>query len=339
MYLVRSGALQGFEALVARFGANPAALLAEQGLSSALLRQPDAYLAYPRVAELMERAAESCDYPWFGFELSRLQRHSVLGELVLRAAQEPTRAAAIEVMLRHVHLHASGISTLQRSSPGSSARQQVAIAFEFKSPRGTLQLMQLSLGVLHRSLMDLCGGQNDDYEVWVTQPVGMDGRHGEQPFGHPPVLFSKEVNAVEFPAAWMEAAPLRDEEHLSQHLQRQLDYLESVYPNDLLLQLRYSISNLLPSGECSLDRCAAALGLHPRLLQKRLQRQGLSFGQVLRESREQIALQHLQNSSISLTDLALNLGFAELSVFSRSFKRWQGVSPQGWRKRWREGRG
>ncbi|WP_164880884.1 helix-turn-helix domain-containing protein [Aestuariirhabdus litorea] len=335
MYLVRTGALQGFENLVTRLGGNPHALLAEQGLSSALLSQPDAYLPYGRVAELMECAAEACGFPWFGFELSRRQSFSVVGELVLRAAQEPCCARAIEVMLQYVHLHASGLTTEQRAVPHHPDRHLVSLRFEFSSPRGMTQLMQLSLGVLYRSLVDLCGGEAQDYQLWVTQDPVAQGDYGRQLEGYPEVFFSQSCDALLFPASWLEALPRRDEQLLSAHLQRQLDYMEATYPNDLQLQLRYAISNLLPSGECSLPRCAAALGLHPRVLQKRLQAQHLSYVEVLRETREQIALQHLQNSSISLTDLALNLGFAELAVFSRSFKRWQGVSPQAWRKRWR----
>ncbi|MCL6415821.1 AraC family transcriptional regulator [Aestuariirhabdus sp. Z084] len=336
MYLVRSAALQGFEALVSRFGANPSVLLAEHNLSSALLRQPDAYLAYPRVAELMEQAAIVCGCPWFGFELSNGQSDSVLSELVLRAAQEPTLAKAIDLMLSYVHLHASGIITQQRVAANNAERWQLALAFDFTSARGTTQLMQLSLGVLYRSLVDLCGGTPEQYQIRVKQPRHTKPYDGTGVQGYPPIAFSSAFDLVEFPVAWMTRVPRRDEQHLSDHLQRRLDYLEAVYPNDLLLQLRYAISNLLPSGECSLNRCASVLGVHPRLLQKRLQQSGLSYSSVLRETRQQIALQHLQDSSISLTDLALNLGFAELSVFSRRFKTWQGMSPQEWRRRWRE---
>ncbi len=334
MYLVRSGALQGFEMLVAQLGENPSLLLAELGFSSAQLRQPDAYLAYPRVAELMERAAEVCHCPWFGFELSRRQRNTLVSELALRSAQEPTCAQAFDVTLQYGYLLASGLTTALHSQIHTE-ECQISMKFEFTSPRGTTQLMQLSLGVLYRSCLDTLPGESQDFSIMVTQDVPALAEFGSQPKGYPTLYFSQDKNAVSFPKRWLGEAPRRDEQYLSEHLQQQLDYMEATYPDNLVLQLRYSISSLLPSGECSLDRCAAALGLHPRLLQKRLQEQNLKYADVLRETREQIALQHLQNSSISLTDLALNLGFAELAVFSRSFKRWQGVSPQQWQKQHR----
>ena len=36
---------------------------------------------------------------------------------------------------------------------------------------------------------------------------------------------------------------------------------------------------------------------------------------------------------MSITDLAFKLGYAEPSVFSRSFKQWTGLSPRQWQQR------
>jgi AraC-like DNA-binding protein len=40
----------------------------------------------------------------------------------------------------------------------------------------------------------------------------------------------------------------------------------------------------------------------------------------------------LQQKHINMTDLALRLGYAELSIFSRRFKLWFGVSPTEWQQ-------
>jgi AraC-like DNA-binding protein len=68
------------------------------------------------------------------------------------------------------------------------------------------------------------------------------------------------------------------------------------------------------------------------VLQKRLQQQGVSFRQLLQTTRREIAQQLLQHGHISVTDLALNLGYAEVSIFSRHFKQWTGHSPRQWRQ-------
>ncbi len=52
---------------------------------------------------------------------------------------------------------------------------------------------------------------------------------------------------------------------------------------------------------------------------------------MLQDTRLGIARQHLQQQKMSITDLALNLGYADIAVFSRHFKRWTGLSPRQWR--------
>jgi AraC-like DNA-binding protein len=67
------------------------------------------------------------------------------------------------------------------------------------------------------------------------------------------------------------------------------------------------------------------------VLQKRLQLQGSSYVALLQETRLTIAREHLRFKSMSITELALNLGYADVSVFSRSFRRLTGMSARQWR--------
>jgi AraC-like DNA-binding protein len=91
------------------------------------------------------------------------------------------------------------------------------------------------------------------------------------------------------------------------------------------------IGSLLNTGECNIDAVSNSLGLQPRVLQKRLKAENSSFSRLLQDTRLEIAKQNLLHDKTSITDLALNLGYADVSVFSRHFKQWTGVSPRNWR--------
>ncbi|WP_240366326.1 helix-turn-helix domain-containing protein [Psychrobacter sp. KH172YL61] len=39
----------------------------------------------------------------------------------------------------------------------------------------------------------------------------------------------------------------------------------------------------------------------------------------------------INTGDVSLTDVAFQLGYAELSVFSRQFKSWFGITPTEWK--------
>jgi len=108
--------------------------------------------------------------------------------------------------------------------------------------------------------------------------------------------------------------------------------LQQRYPDNIQDQVCHIIGQTLPSGECSIDRVATSLGLHPRVLQKRLNKEGSTYAQLLQQTRLAIAKQHLSFKSMTITDLALNLGYADVSVFSRNFKRWTGRSPRDWQQ-------
>ena len=101
---------------------------------------------------------------------------------------------------------------------------------------------------------------------------------------------------------------------------------------DLRDQVKRAVLALLPTGECNLQEVAELVELSPRMLQKRLQKQGLRFSQILSQARMDVAKQHLRYSDINLTELTLNLGFEDPAVFSRAFKLWTGSSPRHWRQ-------
>jgi AraC-like DNA-binding protein len=83
----------------------------------------------------------------------------------------------------------------------------------------------------------------------------------------------------------------------------------------------------------TVEQIAAQLNTSLRSMQRRLKIEGYSYQQLTEELREEFALTYLQRPDLSISDVAYLLGYADNSAFSRAFKRWQGVSPQRWRKR------
>lgn len=84
--------------------------------------------------------------------------------------------------------------------------------------------------------------------------------------------------------------------------------------------------------QCNLSTLATALNQSPRTVQYYLQHQGLSFQQLLDETREQHAVRLLNDSELSIARIAEHLGFADISVFSRRFRVWTGQSPRQYRQ-------
>jgi len=96
--------------------------------------------------------------------------------------------------------------------------------------------------------------------------------------------------------------------------------------------VRARIYQQLADGEPSLESVAESLGMPSRTLSARLARRSLRFAEILDSLRQSLAELYLQDRALSLTEIALLLGFAESSSFSRAFRRWRGTSPNQWRR-------
>lgn len=89
----------------------------------------------------------------------------------------------------------------------------------------------------------------------------------------------------------------------------------------------------LGQNQVRLPAIAAQLQLNPRTLQRKLGELGLSFQQILDQTRYRLACDYLRQNGFALADIAFLLGFQEQSSFNHAFKEWSGHNPGAWRER------
>jgi len=95
-----------------------------------------------------------------------------------------------------------------------------------------------------------------------------------------------------------------------------------------LNQTRSAIHLQLVSGEPSLEAVAEQQGLSAWSLQRRLRDENTSFSAQVDAVRKEMATQYLRQPHLSVSEMALLLGYSEVSAFSRAFRRWFGCSPR-----------
>jgi AraC-like DNA-binding protein len=106
------------------------------------------------------------------------------------------------------------------------------------------------------------------------------------------------------------------------------DYLARLERSEVTVQVQAKLIQLLPSGEVDESSIARALNLSLRSMQRKLKARGVSFRKLLDDTRRQLAEQYLKDSTLSVSEIAYLLGFAEVSSFSRAFRRWTGHAPR-----------
>ena len=103
-------------------------------------------------------------------------------------------------------------------------------------------------------------------------------------------------------------------------------------PNALVAQVRRTVAACIKEGNPDLRRVAGSLKLGPRTLQRRLHKCGVDFKKLTNEVRCQLAMSYLKDGTRTLTEIALLLGYSEVSAFNRAFKHWTNETPLAYRR-------
>jgi AraC-like DNA-binding protein len=85
-------------------------------------------------------------------------------------------------------------------------------------------------------------------------------------------------------------------------------------------------------GMRTIQSVAGELSMSSSTLKRRLADEGTSFRDVLQESLVDRARMHLLDRSTSVSEVATELGYSDLTNFSHAFKRWTGSSPSHFRR-------
>ena len=108
-------------------------------------------------------------------------------------------------------------------------------------------------------------------------------------------------------------------------VQRLLDDREG--RNTFSYKTRQRILAAMKGATPSVDRVASELAVSVRKLQQKLSEEGTSFSAILNDARRDLAMQYLKENEVGNAEIAYLLGYSEVSVFSRSFKKWTGMTP------------
>lgn len=336
---IRAASLEGFSELVRSYGLNPNTLLAQVGLQPAQLREPDRFIRYEDYLTTVELAAKASGDPVFGLKLSQKQSLSTLGLMGAYMSRQPSIQEALKIAEKYLYLHVEGLS-LHLSQPASTPQKEALCELRFinlsQSGADYPHKAQMTVGAIYKVLRELTGTLCRIHRISLRQPSPEQGLTLFKQVFNCDLVFGAEYDALYFPASVLALKPAIND-HLIDQLLSQALFASATTQRDhperqALDQVESAIRVLLSTGECNKENVATCVNLHPKKLQRLLKDQNTSFRALLEEVRKKEAMRQLQQQQVSLTTLALQLGYSELSVFSRCFKAWFGLSPSEWQR-------
>ncbi|OHC32793.1 MAG: AraC family transcriptional regulator [Pseudomonadales bacterium RIFCSPLOWO2_12_59_9] len=326
--------LQGLLDYLARQGIEAAPLLAQVQLPAGILAQREQRVAastYLQLLELGLARSGDCDLGLHLGEAVRPGYYGVLGYLIMSC---PTLADALHRQARYAELVGSlGRVELNDEPLQTGLEPQVAHSWQPLSAQLQRHTSEETLAAWVTFGHWISGLDLAPTLVRFQHPQPADISEHQRIF-RCSVLFAQADNALVYPKRLL-SAPLGQADAqmrlmLDAYADRQLAELKQ--GDSLLIRARELLAAQLAAGPVNLPALAAALALSPRTLQRRLGEAGLSFSQLLDETRQPLVLHYLRDPALELADIAFLLGFSEAGSLARAFRRWTGQSPGDYRR-------
>ncbi|AJA16102.1 MULTISPECIES: AraC family transcriptional regulator [Pseudomonas] len=327
--LVRAASLTNYLEVSRHLGLNPHTLLAQVGLSAALLDDPNRRIPVASVINLLEASASASHCESFGLRMAELRQLSDFGEISLLLSHQRNLRDALQVIVQYRHLLNDALAIHIEE-----AGKTVVIREEVISERApcSRQATELAIGVMMRLCAALLGTHWHPISANFTHAAPADPAIHRRIFGCT-LVFGSEFNGIVCPAADLDSASPLANEAMARLARRYLDTLPAGSEPSLELELRKTIYLLLPMGRATLEQVAQTQGMNVRTLQRRLEDSGLTFKDLINSVRRDLVMRYLENPSYSLGRIADMLGYSMPSSFTRWFIAQYGMPPASWRAR------
>ena len=309
---------------------DPGPVFEASGLDYTNNEEYDLPLPLESVAALFEHAAEVTNNQTMGLSMGRDFHFESSSLLIVAMLAAPSVGSGLTFLNQYDHYIDSGITTHYQS--GGDTVVFSADLIDMGSS-DMAQLNEYLNGFLVQTLLTA---------TRTTVPlIRVTFRH-KQPattqalcdFFKCRLEFSAQHNSIYLPSSFLSQPFLTSNKLMFRVLANAMETYFSMgdKTSDFVSKVCRQIMLEDPIANLDSNSIAKLMGLSTRTLRRRLSEEGFTFNEAKNLARERRAKYLLVNSRASLTEIAFDLGYSELSAFSRAFRSWVGESPQAYRE-------
>lgn len=280
--------------------------------------------AYPCMADLLRKASEFADCEHFGILLGQAGGRSLVGGLGPEISRAPTVRAALTAMRSEFRAQERG--AIVELTMGDMACLSYIIVDPAVDSGAVIS--DVAAAVALRILAELCGLGWSPELVELSRRPPRDCRPYRRLFKCP-IAFNATVTAIHFKGSWLDR-PLAAGCNLAV-----ADVEAPPCPAgapDVVERVIQQLAHSIASGAAiSASKVARLFGMCGRTLQRELTKAQTSYRSISDDVRFGMAKRLLQDTDMPVTEVALALGYADVSVLTRAFTRWSGTCPSEWR--------
>lgn len=324
----RAASLMLLPSVLMEFGVDLDAVLQGTGIARGQLR-PEAFIPYAAYLAILDNASAATGRDDIGILLGQRQTLAALGPLGSAMKHAATLGEAISAFVAfQISNSTGGAVYLMR------ADRDVLLGYGvYDLPvRVSHQIYDMVLAVGCNLIAELTRGRVGPEEILVSR-AAPDDPAPYQRLGRCPVRFGQNQTGLLLRASSLDdRLPEADSVLHGKALAGLVSALEQSR-GETSGHVRHLLRSLLLIGQASMEEVARRLGLHPRAMRRRLQREGTTFEDIKDEVRYAFARELLLLGDLGITDIAVTLDYATASSFVHAFRRWSGMPPGLWRSR------
>jgi AraC-like DNA-binding protein len=325
IYFVRSA----LEPVVAR-GLDTDAILAHAGIPPALLQSDQSRVTAQNFSTLWLEVARVLDDELFGQDSRRMKVGSfaMLSHMLVHCG---SLKAALVQMMRFFNLILDDFECSLRTEDRHAflvIRERPGLAAPRVFGYETLLMLQHGLACW------LAGRRIPILASAFAYPEPSRSAEYHRMYSEQP-QFGAEETLLMFDASFLDLPVVQNERTVREFVRQAPANIVLKYKNTsgLSARVRRHLRTASRTNWPDFESVAASLHMTSATLRRRLDAEGQSFQAIKDDLRRDLAIDKLCHTDKCVTDIAVELGFAETSAFHRAFKKWTGSSPGEYRHR------
>jgi AraC-like DNA-binding protein len=306
-------------------GCDSAALLAEAGFDLKSLDGPNVRCPLTQTERLWRIAVAATQDPAFGIKVASHIKQTTFHALGYGLSASSTLKEAFERVQRYCHVASDAIEyEFWRSGaeyhfviePAAGVADESVDALVAAYLRMCRSLIGHDYSPLRIEFRRARPARIEDFQSLLRAPLQ---------FGAARTRLVFDRDAIERPLDGGNPELARHNDAIA------LQYLSQMERDNIQWRVREVLTQRLAHGEPSQEDVAKFLNMSARTLQRKLVDCGITYREILDETRRVLALAYLSTPRHTVSDVTYLVGFSAGSSFTRAFRRWTGRSPSDWR--------
>jgi len=325
--LIRSALLVKYSEIARTLGVDPERMIHHVGGDRTCILSPDLHVPESWLAKVLESTEQASSCAAVGLLMAEAWRLSDFGPISLLLQHQPTLRHALGQLETYRHLLSESVTVHVEESDDIAIVHQQLIT---ERPDPGRQPVELSVGALLSLMKSMLGGRWKPRSVHFSHPAPASLHNHHRLFGTG-VEFGCDFDGIILDRQDLDRPNPLGDVNLSRYAREFLDHSPVGRQVSMASNVRRAVHVLLPRGRSGIDQVGEKLGLSPRTLQRRLEQEGEEFSSLVNEVRRALASRYLGDFRYPVSQVAILVGFSEVSTFSRWFSAQFGKSPTRWR--------